>query len=91
MFSEVDCYIGFVVGYFYVVFIFSFLGGLWWGVVVSWKDVFEWLYFVVVVFSLIVFVFGILWMIGVEWSGLLLGLLGIGLIVLIMIDRILFR
>lgn len=90
-FSEADRYIGLAAGYFYAALIFSFLGGLWWGVAASRKDAPEWLYLAAVVPSLIAFASGIPWMTGAEWPGPSLGLLGTGLIASIMIDRTLFR
>lgn len=76
-FSEADRYTGLAAGYFYAALIFSFLGGLWWGVAASRKDAPEWLYYAAVVPSLIAFATGIPWMIGGTWPGPSLMLLGV--------------
>ena len=79
-FSEADRYIGLAAGYFYAALIFSFLGGLWWGIAASRKDAPEWLYVAAVVPSLIAFATGIPWMTGAEWPGPSLGVLGVGIL-----------
>ena len=90
-FSEADRYIGLAAGYFYAALIFSFLGGLWWGVAASRKDAPDWLYLAAVVPSLIAFATGIPWMTGAEWPGPSLGVLGVGILASILLDRRLFR
>ena len=79
-FREADRYIGLAAGYFYAALIFSFLGGLWWGIAASRKDAPEWLYLAAVVPSLIAFATGIPWMTGAEWPGPSLGVLGVGIL-----------
>jgi len=86
-FREADRYIGLAAGYFYAALIFSFLGGLWWGVAASRKDAPEWLYLAAVVPSLIAFATGIPWMTGSEWPGPSLGLLGLALLLAPLVDR----
>lgn len=90
-FQEADRYIGLAAGYFYAALIFSFLGGLWWGVAVSRKDAPEWLYFAAVVPSLIAFATGIPWMTGAEWPGPSLGVLGLGILMATFVDRAIFK
>lgn len=90
-FTEANRYIGLAAGYFYATLIFSFLGGLWWGVAASRKDAPEWLYVAAVVPSLIAFASGIPWMTGAEWPGPSLGLLGLGLLAAPLVDRTLFK
>ncbi len=89
-FREADRYIGLAAGYFYAALIFSFLGGLWWGVAASRKDAPEWLYLAAVVPSLIAFASGIPWMTGAEWPGPSLGVLGVGILLSALVDRTMF-
>ena len=88
---EADRYIGLAAGYFYAALIFSFLGGLWWGVAASRKDAPEWLYLAAVVPSLIAFATGIPWMTGTEWPGPSLGVLGLGILMSTLVDWTIFR
>lgn len=90
-FNEADRYTGLAAGYFYAALIFSFLGGLWWGIAASRKDAPEWLYVAAVVPSLIAFATGIPWMTGDEWPGPSLGVLGIGILASILVDRTMFK
>lgn len=90
-FHEADRYIGLAAGYFYAALIFSFLGGLWWGVAASRKDAPEWLYVAAVVPSLIAFSTGIPWMTGAEWPGPSLVVLGLGILGSVLVDRTLFK
>ena len=90
-FREADRYIGLAAGYFYAALIFSFLGGLWWGVAASRKDAPEWLYLAAVVPSLIAFATGIPWMTGTEWPGPSLGVLGLGILMSTLVDWTIFR
>ena len=90
-FREADRYIGLAAGYFYAALIFSFLGGLWWGVAASRKEAPEWLYLAAIVPSLIAFATGIPWMTGAEWPGPSLGVLGVGILASILVDRTLFK
>ena len=90
-FSETNRYIGLAAGYFYAALIFSFLGGLWWGVAVSRKEAPEWLYLAAVVPSLIAFATGIPWMTGATWPGPSLGVLGLGILAAPLVDRVLFK
>ena len=89
-FSEADRYTGLAAGYFYAALIFSFLGGLWWGVAASRRGAPGWLYVVAVMPSLIAFASGIPWMVGGTWPGPSLAYLGIAIFASAMIDRRLF-
>jgi Protein of unknown function (DUF3429) len=88
-FTEADRYIGLAAGYFYAALIFSFLGGLWWGVAASRPDAPGWLYGVAVVPSLIAFATGIPWMIGAPWPGPSLAVLGLAILAAPLVDRVL--
>ena len=90
-FREADRYIGLAAGYFYAALIFSFLGGLWWGVAASRKDAPEWLYLAAVVPSLIAFATGIPWMTGTQWPGPSLGVLGLAILMSTLVDWTIFR
>lgn len=89
-FNEADRYIGLAAGYFYAALIFSFLGGLWWGVAASRTDAPKWLYVSAVVPSLIAFASGIPWMVGGAWPGPSLAYLGTAILGSALIDRHLF-
>ena len=86
-FDEGTRYIGLAAGYFYAALIFSFLGGLWWGVAAARCDAPHWVYAAAIVPSLIAFVSGIPWMTGATWPQPSLWLLGLGLLASIHIDR----
>lgn len=63
-FSEGDRYIGLAAGYFYAALIFSFLGGLWWGLAIAHEDVPDWIYGATVMPSLLAFLSGVPWITG---------------------------
>ena len=90
-FTDAHRYTGLAAGYFYAALIFSFLGGLWWGVAANRRDSPEWLFFAAVVPSLIAFASGIPWMVGGTWPGPSLGYLGIGILGSALVDRALFN
>jgi Protein of unknown function (DUF3429) len=90
-FREADRYIGLAAGYFYAALIFSFLGGLGWGVAASRKDAPEWLYLAAVVPSLIAFATGIPWMTGATWPGPSLAVLGFCILISTFVDRTIFK
>ncbi len=90
-FNEADRYTGLAAGYFYAALIFSFLGGLWWGIAASRKDAPEWLYVAAVVPSLIAFATGIPWMTGDEWPGPSLAVLGAAILAATLVDWTLFK
>ncbi len=80
-------YVGLAAGFFYAALIFSFLGGLWWGVAATRGDAPEWLYFAAVVPSLVAFSSGIPWMTGAEWPGPSLFVLGFAILGSSAVDR----
>jgi hypothetical protein len=78
---------GLAAGYFYAALIFSFLGGLWWGVAISHSDPPKWIYAAAISPSLIAFASGIPWMIGTRWPGPSLFALSIALILSLLVDH----
>ena len=90
-FTEANRYVGLAAGYFYAALIFSFLGGLWWGVAASRRDAPPWLYAAAVAPSLIAFATGIPWMNGGTWPGPSLVVLGIGIFASALVDYALYR
>ena len=85
-YNEADRFTGLAAGYFYATLIFSFLGGLWWGIAVSHEDAPDGLYVAAIVPSLIAFASGIPWMTGATWPGPSLGLLGLALLIAPVVD-----
>jgi hypothetical protein len=79
-------YIGLSAGYFYAALIFSFVGGVWWGVAIGSADSPLWLYGAAVTPSLIAFATGIPWMTGATWPWPSLAVLGIGLLLSPLVD-----
>lgn len=90
-FSEGGRYIGLAAGYFYAALIFSFLGGIWWGVAASHADAPRWLWGAAVTPSLIAFASGVPWMTGGDWPGPSLGVLGMGIVGSAAVDYRLFK
>ncbi len=90
-FNEADRYTGLAAGYFYATLIFSFLGGLWWGVAASRDDAPGWLYPAAVAPSLIAFASGVPWMVGEAWPGPSLGWLGVAIIAAAGVDWVLLK
>jgi len=84
-------FIGLAAGYFYAALILSFLGGLWWGVAATSRDAPGWLWAAAIAPSLIAFASGIPWMIGGDWPGPSLIILGVCLIGSLLVDRSLSR
>ena len=75
------------VGYAYAALIFSFLGGVWWGQALSMKSAPSWIYAAAVAPSLIALATYVPWVIGAEWPGPSLVVLGICLILSPLVDR----
>jgi hypothetical protein len=73
-------------GYFYAALIFSFLGGLWWGIAVSHPASPRWIFAAAVAPSLITFATGVPWMIGTTWPVPSLMVLGVSLAFSLLID-----
>ena len=90
-FNETNRYVGLAAGYFYAALIFSFLGGLWWGVASTREDAPEWLYVAAIVPSLIAFSTGIPWMTGAPWPGPSLAVLGTGILAAPLVDWVIFK
>ncbi|MFM9853686.1 MAG: DUF3429 domain-containing protein [Sphingomonadaceae bacterium] len=74
-------------GFFYAALIFSFVGGVWWGIASGRGDTPAWLYGAAVMPSLIAFGSGVPWMIGATWPWPSLAVLGTGLLLSPLIDR----
>ncbi len=78
--------LGLAAGYFYAAIIFSFLGGLWWGVAAANRAAPRWVYFVAVIPSLIAFGTALAWMSGRYGYGAALGVLGSGILLSVGVD-----
>lgn len=69
------------IAYAYAALIFSFLGGIWWGLAAAHKDAPGWIYIAAVLPSLIALLTYVPWILGLSWPGpsmLLLGLCIVG-------------
>lgn len=89
--TEGQRYTALAAGYFYAALIFSFLGGIWWGVAASRREAPSWLYPAAVVPSLIAFASGVPWMVGGDWPGPSLVALGTAIAASVLVDRALHR
>ena len=89
-FDEADRYIGLAAGFFYAALIYSFLGGLWWGIATSHSGAPKWIYGAAVAPSLIAYASGIPWMNGSNWPGPSLAILGFAILLSPLIDLRLF-
>ena len=78
-------------GYGYAAFIFSFLGGVWWGLALNAANPPSWLYPVAVAPSLIALASYLPWIWGLEWPEPSLWILAIGLLLSPLVDRALAR
>lgn len=85
-FEESTRYIALSAAFLYASVIFSFLGGLWWGLAVANQKAPAWIYGAAVVPSLVAVASGIPWMIGSTWPGPSLALLGVAIIASIRVD-----
>lgn len=85
--DNTEHFAGLAAGYFYAALIFSFLGGLWWGVAISQPGAPSWLYVAAVTPSLLAFASGIPWMIGTGWPGPSLIALSIALVLSLLVDH----
>ena len=70
----------------YAALIFSFLGGLWWGIAATNQAAPRWLYAVAVMPTLIAYGAGLLWIVRGGSAGTSLNVVGIGLLVSPLID-----
>jgi hypothetical protein len=78
--------LGLAAGYFYAALIFSFLGGIWWGVAAANRATPRWIYLVAVMPSLIAFGTALAWMSGRYGYGPALGVLGSGILLSVGVD-----
>ncbi len=74
-------------GYGYAALIFSFLGGIWWGIAVSNPSAPRWIYIAAVLPSLVALAAYLPWIFGWGWPGPSLILIGLCLLVSPAIDR----
>jgi Protein of unknown function (DUF3429) len=74
-------------GWFYAALIFSFLGGLWWGLAAASERAPTWLWSIAVLPSLLALATLAPWLIGEPWPGPSLVLLGIGIALSPLVDR----
>jgi Protein of unknown function (DUF3429) len=74
-------------GFQYAALIFSFLGGIWWGLATQSKNAPSWIYGVAVAPSLIGLAAYLPWILGWDWPGPWLGLLGLCLMLSPLVDR----
>ena len=77
--------------YAYAAIIFSFLGGLWWGLAARERAAPQWVYAAAVVPSLIALASAVPWAIGADWPGPSLILLGLFILISPLVDRVLVR
>ncbi|MEZ5744017.1 MAG: DUF3429 domain-containing protein [Sphingomonadaceae bacterium] len=84
-------YAALAIGFGYAALIFSFLGGLWWGIAASrmreGERVPGWLWIASVLPSLIALAAFVPWVFGAEWPGPSLIVLGAGIIASLWVDR----
>lgn len=78
-------------GWLYAALIFSFLGGMWWGLGIAGERRPDWLFPVSVLPTLVAFFSGIPWMIGTTWPGPSMLLLAAGLFLALFVDHALFH
>jgi hypothetical protein len=71
----------------YAALIFSFLGGLWWGLAATSSRAPSWLWIAAVLPSLIALASAIPWAVGGEWPGPSTGLLGLCIVASLLVDR----
>jgi Protein of unknown function (DUF3429) len=90
-FDEADRFTGLVAGYFYAALIFSFLGGLWWGIAISNGNTPKWVFGAAVMPSLIAFATGVPWITGAPWPGPSLAVLAVTLFASVLVDWRLHR
>lgn len=73
-------------GYAYAALIFSFLGGLWWGIAAKSAAPPAWVWIAAVLPSLVALATAWPWMVGLAWPGPSLIVLGLGLIAALGVD-----
>lgn len=77
--------------YAYAALIFSFLGGIWWGIAIARPETPRWALFVAVLPSLIALGLWFPWMVGWTWPGPQLVALGLCIALSHLVDRALWR
>ncbi|QTD56726.1 DUF3429 domain-containing protein [Parasphingorhabdus cellanae] len=75
------------VAYAYAALIFSFLGGIWWGLAAMHEDAPDWVYVAAILPSLIALVTYIPWILGLSWPGPSMLLLGLCIIASPLVDQ----
>ncbi len=75
------------IAYAYAALIFSFLGGIWWGLAAARKDSPGWIYVAAIVPSLIALATYVPWILGLSWPGPSMLLLGLCIIGSPLVDR----
>ena len=80
-------WIALAASYAYAALIFSFLGGVWWGVALARPDTPRWAYVAAVLPSLIGLGLFLPWTFGVDWPGPSLLWLGLAILVSPLVDR----
>lgn len=75
------------IAYAYAALIFSFLGGIWWGLAVSHKDAPDWIYIAAVLPSLIALMTYVPWILGLSWPGPSMLLLGLCIMLSPLVDQ----
>ncbi len=75
-------------GYAYAALIFSFLGGMWWGLAARQSDrTPAWVWLAAIAPSLIALATAVPWAIGAPWPGPSLAVLGVALLLSLLVDR----
>ena len=80
-------WVALAVGFGYAAFIFSFLGGVWWGLALGKHDAPTWIYAAAITPSLIALASFIPWTLGWEWPGPSMMLLGACLLLSPLVDK----
>lgn len=75
------------VAYAYAALIFSFLGGIWWGLAAAHKNAPGWIYVAAILPSLIALATYLPWILGLSWPGPSMLLLGLCLMGSPLVDR----
>lgn len=82
-----NAYVGLSMAYAYAAFIFSFLGGVWWGMALQTDRAPAWIYAAAVAPSLIAVLTYLPWVLGLSWPEPSLMALGIAIMASPLIDR----
>lgn len=79
-------YAAYALGHAYAALIFSFLGGLWWGLAARTEDAPDWLWIAAVIPSLLALLTFVPWIIGLPWPGYSLIALGMAIMASLWVD-----